>query len=96
MIPMATVMILNNTLAIPICLLAVDQVSEAIRAVNVVPILAPRMIAYPASKVTILLLRAANVMTPTAQLDCTNAVIIIPMIPNIHRFISLYCSKLNI
>ena len=45
MIPMATVMILNNTLAIPICLLAVDQVSEAIRAVKVVHILAPRMIA---------------------------------------------------
>lgn len=34
-------------------------------------------------------------MTPTAPLDCTSAVIIIPIIPNIHKFISLYCPKSN-
>jgi len=89
------VITLNNTFAIPICLLAVDQVSDARRAVNVVPIFAHNMIANPASKVIIPLLNAASVITPTAPLDCTSAVMIIPMIPNIQRFISLYCSKLN-
>jgi hypothetical protein len=38
-------MTLNSTFAIPICLLAVDQVSEARRAVKVVPIFAHNIIA---------------------------------------------------
>lgn len=92
---MPTVITLNKTLAIPICLLAVVPLREAIRAVNVVPIFAHKIIANPASKVIILLLNAASVITPTAPLDCTIAVIIIPMIPKNRRFISLYCSKLK-
>ena len=93
---MITVMILKRRLAIPICLLAVVPENDAMRAVKLVPIFAQRIIAKPASKPIIPLLRAANVMTPTAPLDCTIAVMMIPIAQNIHRLISLYCSKLNI
>ena len=82
-------------MAIPICLFAVVPEKEAINAVKLVPILAQRIIANPASKVIMLLLRAARVITPTAPLDCTIAVTNIPMIPKIQRLISLYCSKLK-
>jgi len=86
---------LKRRLAIPICLLAVVPEKEAMRAVKLVQIFAPKIIANPASKPIIPLLSAANVITPTAPLDCTIAVTIIPIIQNIHRLISLYCSKLN-
>ena len=53
MIPIHTVMTLKATLAIPICLFAVDHVREAIKAVNVVQIFAHKMIANHASNVII-------------------------------------------
>jgi hypothetical protein len=59
-------------------------------AVNVVPILAPKIIAKLASNHITPLLKAAKVITQTAQLECTTAVTIIPINPKIHKLISLY------
>lgn len=96
MIPIATVIRLKRKFAIPICLFALFPLSDAAREENVVPMFAPKIIAKLASNHMTPLLNAANVMTPTAPLECTTAVIIIPIKPKIQIFISLYFSRSNI
>ena len=60
---------LKRKFAIPICLFALFQLSDAAREENVVHTFAQRIIAKLASNHITPLLNAANVITPTAPLE---------------------------